>query len=190
MCTHSIESDTETGLRECRLVSNTWVAQGVEGGHSSWEKKQPDKESLSSRPWRSIWWQTSRQKERSWKKIFLGIFRVCLCQQDAINVSSEKEPTSRSHFGPEIYWDPLLLFTQVFPASALQHFCCELHPTQHTVCLCALHNTRCGAVLRKRFPVSASSRHREPRGSLWRTRLACTHENGTRAGPRLHSSRV
>lgn len=39
MCTkHTIVSRTETGLRECRLVSNTWVAQGVEGGHSSWEK--------------------------------------------------------------------------------------------------------------------------------------------------------
>lgn len=51
-----------------------------------------DEDSLSSRPWRSIWWQTSRQQERSWKKIFLGIFRVCLCQQSATNVSSEKEP--------------------------------------------------------------------------------------------------
>lgn len=66
----------------------------------------------------------------------------------------------------------------------------KLYPTQHTVCLRALHNTWCGEVLWKRFPVSASSRHRELWGSLWRTRLACTHKNGTRAGPRLHSSRV
>lgn len=141
MCpTHSIASGPETGLRECRLVWNTWGAQAVEGGRSSREEKQPDTDSLSSRPWRSIRWQPSCQEERSWKQTLLGILRVCLCQQSAINDSSEKEPASRSHFGPEIYRDPLLLFRQAFPASARQHFCRKPYPTQHTVCLRALHN--------------------------------------------------
>lgn len=73
-----------------------------------------NKQSLFSDPWRSIWWRTSCQEDRSCKKIFLGIFRVCLCKQDAVNVSLEKEPASRFQFCLMIYWDPLPLFKEVF----------------------------------------------------------------------------
>lgn len=67
-------------------------------------------ESLFSGPGRSVWWQTWCQEERSCKEIFLGIFRVHFCKQDAVNVSLEKEPARRSQFCLMIYWEPLLLF--------------------------------------------------------------------------------
>lgn len=87
---------------------------GRRGRDTSHCKETISKKSLFCAPWRSIWWQTSCQKERSCKKIFLGPFRVRFCKQDDANVSLEKQPASRSRFCLVIYGDPLLLFRDVF----------------------------------------------------------------------------
>lgn len=87
---------------------------GRRGRATSHCKETISKKSLFSAPWRSIWWQTSCQKERRCEKIFLGPFRARFCKQDDANVSLEEQPASRSRFRLVIYWDPLLLFGDVF----------------------------------------------------------------------------
>lgn len=126
-------------------------------GRGPAHRKERISKSLFSEPWGSMWWQTSCQKERSCEEIFLGLFRVCFCKQDDVNVSLEKEPARRSQFCLVIYGDPLLLFRQVFLPQLFNDCAASHAPVQYKVCLRALHNTRCEEVLLKGFPVSASS---------------------------------